>query len=429
MTTLRTRRLMALTPVLGVLATLAVAGPTAAVGQPQRPLAPHAVDIISGTGLYSVNESFDSTPVDYDGDGDMDLWVGYHDQGGALYQNDGTGHFTRVANNAWPMKGSTGHAIDRHKCVWADVDGNGLLDSYCAVGRGSGNSLKPAGANELWLQKPAGTFTDVGASWGLGDVCGRSHFPAFFNANADALPDLFVGDVVPRPVAGDPCNDPANGLPSEESKLFLNQNGTALVDTPGRGIGGNGGELCAQKLDINADGRDDLLVCASARPQLYVNQGGGQFVDEAVSRGLTGSYKALVPADLDGDGNLDLVAIAGAKLFYLRNTGGGNFAKPVVIDTFAKKTYGRAVAVGDVNGDGRPDIYGLVTNGSSGSNPDDGIYLNQGGLKFTKIPVPSAGGVGGAVEPIDVDGDGRTEFFVQNGVGLVGPTQLIRVVD
>ena len=56
-----------------------------------------AVDTVAGSGLTASLETWEAVPVDYDGDGDQDVWVGYHDQGGRLFRNDGAGVYTRVA--------------------------------------------------------------------------------------------------------------------------------------------------------------------------------------------------------------------------------------------------------------------------------------------------------------------------------------------
>src|SRR5262245_15425534 len=143
-----------------------------------------AVDTVSGSGLGESVETWEATPVDFDGDRDQDVWIGYHDQGGKLWRNDGHGVYTQAY--AWPRVNADGKIPDRHDCDWADVDRDGRPDAYCAAGRSGGNNVKNGMDNELWLQRSPGQFTDVGTAWGIGDVCGRSHYVAFLDANHDA---------------------------------------------------------------------------------------------------------------------------------------------------------------------------------------------------------------------------------------------------
>jgi hypothetical protein len=54
-------------------------------------------DVTAGTGLAAVEETWTADAIDYDGDGLQDIWIGYHDQGGKLWRNDGDGTLTWVA--------------------------------------------------------------------------------------------------------------------------------------------------------------------------------------------------------------------------------------------------------------------------------------------------------------------------------------------
>ena len=71
--------------------------------------------------------------ADYDGDGDIDLFVGgrvvpWHygrDPRSMLLQNDGHGHFTDVTERLAPELARVGMVTD---AVWQDVDGDGRLD-------------------------------------------------------------------------------------------------------------------------------------------------------------------------------------------------------------------------------------------------------------------------------------------------------------
>lgn len=73
--------------------------------------------------------------VDFDGDGDLDLFVAFRERANALFRNDG-GRFTDVA-------GALGLADTRKSvgAVWFDFDRDGRLDLYVANMDGEPNGL------------------------------------------------------------------------------------------------------------------------------------------------------------------------------------------------------------------------------------------------------------------------------------------------
>ncbi|MBI5915877.1 MAG: CRTAC1 family protein [Bacteroidetes bacterium] len=82
-------------------------------------------------------------------------------------------------------------------------------------------------------------------------------------------------------------------------------------------------------------------------------------------------------------------------------------------DNFITNFYkfnGGGLAVADVNNDGLQDIYFVSTNGK------DGLYLNEGNLKFKNIAetagVSSGEGVETAVTAVDINADGWIDFYV-----------------
>ena len=100
-----------------------------------------------------------------------------------------------------------------------------------AATRATTSRARREGQRAVAADLTAGSFTEGGTQWGVGDSCGRGRFVTFLDANSDGWPDLFLGNETGRRVS-DPCDNVANGYPNEESKLFLNTGGTGLVYAP-----------------------------------------------------------------------------------------------------------------------------------------------------------------------------------------------------
>ncbi|MGD9961439.1 FG-GAP repeat domain-containing protein [Nocardioides sp.] len=387
---------------------------------------PQLADRAAAAGLTLTERTWSAAPVDYDNDGDQDVLIVNHQHAnGRLYSSNGNGTYTWVARTAWPRVNSQGGILDRHDCAWADVDGNGLQDAYCSGGRNKSNYVKTAVKdNELWFQTSVGVFVDRGTEWGVGDACGRGRYVAFLDVNNDGWQDLFLSNQAGRNVS-DPCDNPANGLPNEQSKIFLNNAGRSLTYAPAWNVSQpNSGVSCALPLDYNKDGRMDLLACKfhQERPLLYRNTGTG-FAETSASVGLTAITDA-VTGDLNNDGLLDLVTSDDNGWAYRLGTA-TSLAAQVRLGTAASGTDGVGIAVGDINGDGRQDVYAQAGRGS-GANPDDRVFVNQGSLRFTSYVPPSATGQANAVVALTQPAGTPVRFLVLNGLEQQdGPYQLI----
>jgi len=165
--------------------------------------------------------------------------------------------------------------------------------------------------------------------------------------------------------------------------------------------------------DVDGDGVLDL-VSADARDRaisVRLQHGGAWVAGESVAAGFEPHMVAL--ADLDGDRDLDLVATShdSGAVFVALNDGSGRFApapgSPVTAFAVAHP-HNHGLAVGDVNGDGRPDVVVAdQTQRAIAVLLADG----HGGLVLAGAPVA----VGADAYPPalgDIDGDGRLDVVV-----------------
>lgn len=165
-------------------------------------------------------------------------------------------------------------------------------------------------------------------------------------------------------------------------------------------------------VDINGDGRLDMLWTGnSTAVRVWLQTAAGVFADTTTLATGLGALTSLELVDLNSDGILDIVvASIGSqpeKLAVLRGTGGGGFGPPVVLPT--GDGWPSGVAVGDVNGDGRPDI---VVSMRGSAEPKLLVFYQQLDRSFAASVVQpltlDARGVG----LVDVDADGRLDLLV-----------------
>lgn len=121
--------------------------------------------------------------------------------------------------------------------------------------------------------------------------------------------------------------------------------------------------------------------------------------------------------DYDADGDLDLYVVngwrldgstiveRGANVLY-RNCGDGCFEDVTAAAGVGDDGWGAAVAVGNIDGDGRPDLF------VSNFGPDR-LYRNVDGTRFETVePGPGIDGWSSSSVFFDADGDGDEDLFV-----------------
>jgi hypothetical protein len=290
--------------------------------------------------------------LDYDNDGWLDIYLvngsTYDAESGktaaphaALFHNNHDGTFTDVAakagvtNQRWGM----GAAI-------ADYDNDGWPDIF----------VSNYGKSRLYHNNHDGTFTDVAEKAGV-TVGGWSTGATWGDYDGDGRLDLFVPGYVHYDLAQPPGQASSTkayafcefrgvrvmcgprGLPGESDHLFHNNGDGTFTDVSVKaGVSDKQGlyyGLASLFIDVNNDGRPDLLVANDSTPNyLYLNKGDGTFEDASFASGYALNESGRETAsmgigsgDLMHSGNIDLFNTTFSddyKPLY-RNDGDANF--------------------------------------------------------------------------------------------------------
>jgi hypothetical protein len=396
--------------------------------------------------------------LDYDGDGDLDVFlVDSGSIGGAaagsgtsrLFRNDlspGAGgrrtlRFTDVTSRAgigWRAYGM-GAAV-------ADYDNDGDLDLF----------LTSFGPDALYRNNGDGTFTDVTAAAGVSDPL-WSTSAAFLDYDRDGDLDLFVANYLDFAVTDNKvCSDalgardycgPRAYRPVPD-RLYRNDGqgrfsnvteaaGIARADGPGLGVSVG---------DYNGDGWLDLYVANDAAAnQLWINRRDGTFADEGVLSGAAlnaagnpeGSMGiASGDADNDGDEDLFVTNIIGETFALYENDGKANFEDARARWSLAQPTApftGFGSEWIDYDNDGALDLFAasgavnVVESQRGQPSPfrmKNLLFHNGGTRRFANVsgeagPAFALDYVGRGAAFGDLDNDGDTDIVVTNNDGPV----------
>lgn len=315
--------------------------------------------------------------IDYDNDGDLDVFV----PNGAYADAPGDGPGCRMFENLGGLEfrdvtsalGLVFKAFGMGATV-GDVDADGFDDIYVAA----------FGPDVLLHNDGGKRFTDVTATAGLGDPR-WSTAAAFGDVDGDGDLDLYVVNYVRI--------DAAKPWPSERFQ------GVTVFAGPV-------GKPCDPDM-------------------LYLNDGRGHFTDVSEASGITKVFPSaglgVVICDFDGDARQDIfVGNDSMPSFLFKNEGAARFTEVGETIGLARNGDGAAqatmgIAIADVNADGKPDVF--TTNFANDTNTlrvssKDGFHFSdrtsQYGLGQVSRPFL---GWATAFEDFDLDGDEDLVLF------------------
>jgi len=360
------------------------------------------------------------------GDYDNDGWDDVITDGPTLYRNRGDGTF----EDATLQSGIAAMGLTATGGVWGDYDNDGCLDLFLYA-------ESDQEADTLLHSNCDSTFTDATAGSGIVDEqsyesCGdpdNNRSPtaaaAWVDMDADGLLDLYLANFICWDKETYYTDTVFHNLGSGVFEPWTGQHGFSATRLPSRGVA---------PVDFDADGDIDVFVNAyRLRPNwMWVNDGTGEFSEQARALGLAGTFKPSSPlyyghtigtawGDLDNDGDFDQIAanLAHPRFFDISDKTqvliqgddhvftdlSGDWQRPQSLAGLRYQETHSVPALADFDQDGNLD---LVITAVYDGRPTDFYWGNGDGtfrLDSYHAGITTTNGWGVAVSDIDNDGD------------------------
>lgn len=347
---------------------------------------------------------------DLNGDGKSDLLVpgasfpggsaGNVGQPGMVLVGDGGGNFSQAPGSLFPT--SSLLTVSPRQIVSADFNGDGRPDIFIAS-HGFDASPFPGEQNRLYLSQANGTYVDATSS--LPKLLDFSHSAAVGDVNGDGRPDIYVGNIFGAALISPYVllND-GSGHFTTSTTIIPNQHGQSLDLVQGF-------FTSSLLVDLNRDGHPDLVVgsatsgAGQGHSTVYWNTGAGfddnhrTTLPDGVLPTTNRITLSIASIDINNDGRPDLVALStanspfyqGVYLDVFLNKSDGTFSNATsqVIGTAASHPSGGWSAfleVVDINRDGLPDLVLPNYSGPAGASSDSVfVLLNNGSGRLLPV--------------------------------------------
>lgn len=364
----------------------------------------HFKRIMSGDFVTDTASSPSASWIDFDQDGDDDLYVlnGYGSledpsvpQINKLYRNDGNGNFTPLPDHPLvqdvTFSGSS---------VWGDYDNDGDLDVFVANQYDADNYLFRNEVDGSFVRISEGDLVNEG---------GQSFSATWVDIDNDGWLDLHVLNGRSNPEGQKDFLYRNRGDGSFEK---MEDNAVVVASLQSGG---------ASWADFDNDGNPDVVIPVNSNTykfRVYRNEGDWSFTDITGELNLTDDPLPYSPStsvahwvDYDNDLDLDLfIGNSGGTIDYLyENDGSGNFTRVTAGRLGLDATNVSDVTFGDFDNDGDLDYIIAVWGGASE------FYENNGKGEFFPNPAGDLGSVinfASSVSANDADGDGVLDLYL-----------------
>ena len=254
--------------------------------------------------------------VDIDHDGAIDIFACHDDGISAPFANDGFGEFSYDLGLINATSANPSDNSGNYGSIWTDYDNDGDIDLYLSKCRlGVSDPFDGRRMNLLYQNDGNGNFIEVAENAGL------------------------------RPFAQ---------------------------------------SWAADFGDLDNDGDLDCIIINHDKPnQIYENNGDGTFTDVTTASGINDVEPSVfigiqsIFDDFDNDGFLDLLITSNNRdnILFQNN---GDFTFTPILDAFPTSLRMQSATVGDLNNDGKLDIYaGFANFFNSPSNDADILFINE----------------------------------------------------
>jgi len=352
-------------------------------------------DVTRKSGLMGETGGLNLVLTDYNNDGKPDVLVlrgGWWGKQGAyplsLLKNRGDGTFEDVTDEAGLLVyGPTQTA------AWADFDGDGWLDLFVGYESREGDPHRSL----LFHNNGNGTFTEMGEASGLGDL-GFVKGVAWGDYNNDGRPDLYVSAMYGRNHLF--RNDgPRDAKDIRKGWKFTDVTETAGVAKQSNTFAtwffdyDNDGwpDLFVAGYSTEASGDVGAfemgLPVKAEKTRLYRNNHDGTFTDVSARTGMDRAILTMGAnfGDLDNDGWLDIYLGTGDSTYQallpnrlFRNDRGMRFQDVTTAGNFGHLQKGHAVAFADLQRNGFEDVFEEMGGAQPGDAFQSALYSNPG---------------------------------------------------